>query len=94
MSDELKDVIASLIENMNPSFGSIAHMSPEDKDIYNKLILETSIDQRLLIPSPKLSQDQAQYHRFSVLCGELEAGNDNSEMIKERVEKTVTHFVK
>jgi hypothetical protein len=83
VSDELKDVVASLIENMNPSFGSIANMSPEDKDLYNKIIQETSINQRLLIPSPKLTEDQAQYHRFAVLCGELEAGNDNSEMIKE-----------
>ena len=83
ISDELKDVIAGLIENMNPSFGSIANLSPEDKDLYNKVIRETSIDQRLLIPSPTLDENQKTWHRFQVLAGELQAGNDNPEMIKE-----------
>jgi hypothetical protein len=83
ISDDLKDIIASLIENMNPSFGSIAKLTPDEKDLYNKVIKETSIDQRLLIPSPKLDEDQQQYHRFQILCGELEAGNNNSDMIKE-----------
>jgi hypothetical protein len=83
ISNELKDVIAGLIENMNPSFGSIANLSPEDKDLYNKVIRETSIDQRLLIPSPTLDEDQKTWHRFQVLAGELNAGNDNPEMIKE-----------
>jgi hypothetical protein len=83
ISEDLKTVIASLIENMNPSFGSIANLSPQDKDLYNKIIRETNIDQRLLIPSPTLDEDQKNWHRFQVLCGELEAGNDNSGMIKE-----------
>ena len=83
ISDELKNVIAGLIENMNPSFGSIANLSPEDKDLYNKVIRETSIDQRLLIPSPTLDEDQKTWHRFQVLAGELNAGNDSPEMIKE-----------
>jgi hypothetical protein len=68
---------------MQPSFGSVYGLTDEEKDLYNKIITETSMEQRLKIPAPELDKDQKMYHRFQVLCGEIDAGNNNLEIIRE-----------
>jgi hypothetical protein len=83
ISDNLKKVIEELITDMQPSFGSLYGLTGNEKDLYNRIILHTGIDQRLKIPSPELDNDQKDWHRFQVLIGELDAGNDNVQMIKE-----------
>ena len=83
ISDNLKSVIEQMMDGLNPSFGSVYGLSDSEKDLYNRIIKHTSVDQRLQIPAPELNQDQQDWHRFQVLIGELSCGNDNSEMIKE-----------
>jgi hypothetical protein len=83
ISDNLKKVLEQLIDGLQPSFGSVYGLSNQEKDLYNRIIKHTSIDQRLQIPAPELNQDQKDWHRFQVLIGEVAAGNDNTQMIKE-----------
>ena len=83
VSGELQNIVEGLIDGMQPSFGSVYGLTDEEKDLYNDIILHTSLDQRLKIPAPKLTKEQQLYHRYQVLCGELDAGNNSPEMIKE-----------
>ena len=83
ISNELQKVMEDLISGMNPSFGSVYNLSDDEKDLFNRIVRTTSIDQRLQIPAPELTNDQQMYHRYQVLAGEIASGQDNPAVIKE-----------
>ena len=68
---------------MNPAFGNIYGLTDDEKNLYNRIILHTGIDQRLKLPAPELDEEQKDWHRYSILLGEIEAGNSNPVLVKE-----------
>ena len=55
----------------------------KERELLSNIAQKAGIDDRLKIPTPKLSKEQADINRFYVLQGELGAGNDAKELIKE-----------
>ena len=83
ITNELKKVVEELMQGMNPAFGNIYGLTDDEKNLYNRIILHTGIDQRLKIPAPELDEEQKDWHRYSILLGEIEAGNSNPVLVKE-----------
>jgi hypothetical protein len=58
-------------------------MDLEDQNYLFDLAKDAKISERLNIPTPKLSKDGEELNRFEILKGQIVAGNDNKEMVKE-----------
>jgi len=84
ISDSLSKTIQQFIESqLPPTYDMISHLSNDDKELLHKIAKICHILDKLNIPTPNLDKDQQDNHRFEVLKGEINAGNDNKEMIKE-----------
>ena len=76
-------VVNSIYGGQLPSFEDFNNLSEEDKIYLHKLSNICDIEDRLKIPAPKLNETDKLVHRFDLLRGEIMAGNDSSELIKE-----------
>ena len=62
---------------------SLRKLNDDEKDYLSVMAEKVGINDRLKIPSPQLSKIQSEINKFNILRGEIIAGNDNKEMIKD-----------
>jgi len=79
----LKKVLISLTGSSSPTFEDINELSDHDKKLLNTIVKECKIDQRLLVPTPDRSKEEQDYNRLQILTGEINAGNNNPQIVKE-----------
>ena len=77
MVDILKQVIIGGV----PSFENISGLDADDKELLHKIVKLSHID--LSVPTPDLTKKEQDNHRFQLLRGQLIAGNNSKELIKE-----------
>jgi hypothetical protein len=58
-------------------------VNDNEKNYLSQIAEKCDIDDRLKIPSPKLTEIQSDINKFNILRGQLMAGNDNKEMVKD-----------
>lgn len=80
ISLHVADCIDDLIRKQVPNF---SNLSDEEKIFLRKLASTAELDERLKIPVPDKDPIQRAEDTFSVLVGEMRAGNDNPELIKK-----------
>ena len=83
ISKHLATVLLKLIGNDHPSFEDMQRLADSDKALMNKIIKNTKIDDRLMLPTPERTEEEQEWNRFQVLVGETHAGNNSPELIKE-----------
>jgi FAD/FMN-containing dehydrogenase len=66
-----------------PDDQDLRGLSPSEHEFLFQLAKDAKIDDRLAIPAPKLDADEQEMHRFELLKGEVMAGNDNKDVVKE-----------
>jgi len=79
----LKKVLISLTGSSSPTFEEINELSDHDKKLLNTIVKECKIDQRLLVPTPDRSKEEQDYNRLQILTGEINAGNNSPQLVKE-----------
>lgn len=72
-----------LVGTTTPSFNDIQDLSEQDRNLLTTVGKECRINDRLLIPSPNRDEQDAELHRFKILLGEIDAGNDSDGLVKE-----------
>ena len=76
-------VIKKIVNGLNPTYEEIAGLTDDEKDYLYKLAKKSQILDRLTIPAPNKSKDDKLSDRFDILKGEIQAGNNSVELIKE-----------
>jgi hypothetical protein len=66
-----------------PNYDMISHLSLEDKELLHRIAKQSRLLEKLNAPRPNLDKEEQENHRFEVLKGEIHAGNDSKEVIKE-----------
>jgi hypothetical protein len=54
-----------------------------DQELLFNLAKDARINDRLNIPTPTMSRDEQTLNRFEILKGQIIAGNDGTEVVKE-----------
>jgi len=83
ISSKLKNVLITLTGTGNPTFDDINSLDEHEKNLLNKIVKHTKINDRLLVPTPNRSKEEQDYVRFQILAGELRSGNNNPTLIRE-----------
>lgn len=76
-------VIKKIVNGLNPTYEEIGGLTDDEKDYLYKLAKKSQILDRLSIPAPNKSKDDKMSDRFDILKGEIQAGNNSTELIKE-----------
>ena len=83
MTKNIKIIIDKLISNSEILFEDVERLNDNEKILLADLAQKCEINDRLKIPSPKLTKIQSDLNKFNVMRGEIIAGNDSKEMIKD-----------
>ena len=66
-----------------PNYDMISDLSKEDKEILHKVAKQAHLLDKMNVPTPNLTEEEQENHRFDILKGEINAGNDAKDVIKE-----------
>jgi len=66
-----------------PQFDMISDLSKEDKELLHRVAKQAHLLDKINIPTPNLTEEEQENHRFDILKGEINAGNDSKDVIKE-----------
>lgn len=81
MSNTLSHIIKALTRGEKPSYNDLDGLSEEDKILLHDIIKKTQFD--FEAPNPRKNDIEKENDRFDILRGEIAAGNNNKELIKE-----------
>jgi len=83
MSKRVANCIKKIVGGSIPSYDDILEMNDEERGFMHSLARKSRINDRIKIPAPNKDAHQKEMERFDILKGEILAGNDNKELIKE-----------
>lgn len=83
LSSNLTKVMRRILDDRMPDEYDFNEMDLEDQNFLYDLTKDAKINERLNIPTPKLSKEGEEMNKFEILKGQIQAGNDNREMVKE-----------
>ena len=80
VSSHLSSLIQKLIAGKAPTFDDMNDLPMEDKHHLHRIIKKCDID--ISVPTPNKDKAKEEMNKFDILKGEILAGNDNKEMVK------------
>jgi len=83
LTTNMRNIIDKFISGQNIDYEDVNNLNDDEKNYLSQIAEKCDINDRLRIPSPKLTEIQSDINKFNVLRGQLMAGNDNIEMVKE-----------
>tara|TARA_R110000744_G_scaffold94472_1_gene182425 strand:+ start:161 stop:751 length:591 start_codon:yes stop_codon:yes gene_type:complete len=83
LTPNMKIIIDKLIAGGEILYEDVDRLDDGEKDYLSQMAQKAGINDRLKIPSPMLTKTQSEINKFNVLRGQIVAGNDSSEMIKQ-----------
>lgn len=84
ISPKLGKMLNNIINGRGfPSHDELSGLDDSDKDIMYKVFKMSKAEGIDAIPRPNKTKDEAEFNRFTILKGQILAGNNSKEMIKE-----------
>ena len=83
ISPSLTKIMKRMLDDRMPDEYDFNEMDLGDQQLLYELVKDAKISDRLNIPTPKLNKDGEEMNRFEILKGQIIAGNDNRELVKE-----------
>jgi hypothetical protein len=83
ISGELGKIIKKMVGGAMPTYNEMNSLSEEDQNTLYKVFKLAQIDKADLLPAPNKSKEEQEMNRFMILKGQIQAGNDNKELVKE-----------
>lgn len=83
LTPNMKIIIDKFISGQNIDYEDVNRLDDNEKNYLSQIAEKAEINDRLKIPSPKLTEIQSDINKFNIYRGQLMAGQDNQEMIKE-----------
>jgi hypothetical protein len=82
LTPRLKDVMITLVGNGSPSLESFDRLTADEKDKLHHITKHSQYE-KVSIPRGHLDKEDQMLHKFTILKGELMAGNNNKQLLKE-----------
>jgi hypothetical protein len=83
ISKKLSNILTSILEHGKPEYSDLEELSEEDKLLLSRISSTTKLGSKLSLPTPNKSKNEKEEHRFQVLKGQILAGNDSPQIVKE-----------
>jgi hypothetical protein len=83
ISPDLSKIIKKMIGGGLPSYNEMNALSEDEQDILYKVFKLSNVDKSDMLPAPNKTKEEQEMNKFMILKGEIQAGNDSKEMIKE-----------
>ena len=83
LTPNMKIIIDKFISGQNIDYEDVNRLDDNEKNYLSQIAEKAEINDRLKIPSPKLTEIQSDINKFNIYRGQLMAGQDNQEMIKD-----------
>ena len=83
VSQNLSNIIRNMLLEKNPSYDELDGLNQDEKQFLHELCSYCKVIDRFSIPTPNKSSEKKEADRFQLLIGQLKAGNNSREMIKE-----------
>jgi hypothetical protein len=83
ISPSLGGIIKKMMGGSLPSYDEMSSLTEDDKNTLYKVFKLSQIDKADLLPSPDKTKEEQEMNRFQILKGQIQAGNDSAELIKE-----------
>lgn len=83
VSKNLAKVVKTISGGGFPSFDELSTLTEPDKKHLKMIVKKSQLDDKISVPSPDLTKEQQEQHRFEILKGEILAGSDSKELIRE-----------
>lgn len=83
LSPQLTKIMNRMVGGRMPDEYDFNEMDLDDQNFLYDLANDAKIMDRLNIPTPKRSKDGEELNKFEILKGQIIAGNDNKELVKE-----------
>jgi hypothetical protein len=83
LTKNMKVIIEKFISGQDILFEDVEVLNDDEKNYLAEIAEKCNINDRLRIPSPKLTKIQSDINKFNILRGEIIAGNDSKELIKD-----------
>jgi hypothetical protein len=83
ISPKVQKILTNMIGGSLHSFEDYSDLDDDERAYIHRLSEFSNIDSRLRLPAPKLNKNEEDINRFEILKGQILAGNDNSQMVKE-----------
>ncbi len=83
LTKNMKIIIEKFISGQDILFEDVEVLNDDEKDYLAEISEKCNINDRLRIPSPKLTKIQSNINKFNILRGEIIAGNDSKELVRD-----------
>lgn len=83
VSKRVSSVLKTIAGGGMPSYEDIGELKNDEKKFLNKVLKTARLSDKIKVPNPDKSKEDAEMERFNILKGQIIAGNDSSELIKE-----------
>lgn len=83
ISPKVQKILTNMIGGSLHSFEDYSDLDDDERAYIHRLSEFSNIDSRLRLPAPKLNKNEEDTNRFEILKGQILAGNDNAQMVKE-----------
>jgi len=82
VSKNTANIIRKIIGGSIPNYNDLNELTDEERLFLSKVVKETRIDDKISIPSPNKTDDEKDINQFEILKGQILAGNDNKDLVK------------
>lgn len=83
ISPVLGGIIKKMVGGALPSYNEMSKLSEEEQNTLYKIFKISEVDNVDMLPAPNKTKEEEEFNRFQILKGQISAGNDNKELIKE-----------
>ena len=83
ISPSLGKIIKKMVGGGLPTYDEMSALNEDEKNTLYKVFKLSQIDKADMLPSPDKTKEEQEMNRFQILKGQIQAGNDSAELIKE-----------
>ena len=83
VSNNLRNVFEKVVGGNIPTYQDLAKLDEDEKQYLHYVSKKANLVDKLQVPTPNKDEEERMINRYEILRGQLVAGNDNREMIKE-----------
>ena len=83
ISNNLKNIFQKVVGGNIPNFQDFSKLDEDEKEYLHYVAKKTNLVDKLQVPTPKKDDEEKMISKFELLRGQIIAGNDNRELIKE-----------
>lgn len=83
ISPALGGIIKKMVGGGLPTYDEMNALNEDEKNTLYKVFKLSQIDKADMLPSPDKTKEETEMNRFQILKGQIQAGNDSTELIKE-----------